>query len=53
MKLTIALFVGALALLVVVSVVIVWLATPQPWPLSPGTLSVMKAALDGQSYVMI
>jgi hypothetical protein len=53
MKLTIALLAGALALLVVVSVVILWLATPQPWPLSPGTLKVKKVAFDGQSYVMI
>jgi cell division septal protein FtsQ len=53
MKLTIALLVGALALLVVVSVVILWLATPQPWPISPGTLTVEKVAFDGQSYVEI
>jgi hypothetical protein len=53
MKLTIALLAGALALLVVVSLVILWLATPQPWPISPGTLKVKKVAFEGQSYVMI
>jgi len=53
MKLTIAVLVSALALLIVVSVVIVWLAAPQPWPLAPGTLNVKKVAFDGQSYVMI
>ncbi|NGO39221.1 hypothetical protein G4L39_07390 [Limisphaera ngatamarikiensis] len=53
MKVTIALLVGALALLVVVSVVILWLAAPQPWPVPPGTLTVKKVAFDGQSYVKI
>lgn len=53
MKLTIALFVAALALLVVVSVVILRLATPQPWPIPPGTLKVKKVSVDGQSYLLI
>jgi hypothetical protein len=53
MKLTIALLVAALALLIVASVVIIRLTTPQPWPIPPGTLKVKKVAVDGQSYILI
>ena len=53
MKLTIAILVAALVLLVVASIVILQLVTPQPWPIPPGTLKAKKVALDDQSYIMI
>jgi hypothetical protein len=53
MKLTIALLVTALALLVVVVILMLWLATPQYWPIPPGTLKAKKVVIEGQAYVMI
>ena len=33
--------------------VLLWVATPKPWPISQGTLKVKKVKMDGQSFVMI
>jgi hypothetical protein len=53
MKLAIVLLVAALALLDVAAAIILWLATPQPWPIPPGTLKAKKVTVDGQSYILI
>jgi len=53
MKLAIPLLVVTLALLVMATVVIIRLATPQPWPIPPGTLKARKVTVDGQSYLLI
>lgn len=42
-----------LALLVVALVAMLWVSTPKPWPVSPGTLKAKKVSVDGHSFMMI
>jgi hypothetical protein len=53
MKTILVVSIGLAVLAIVALTVIICLATPRDWPMTPGTIMARKVTIDGHSFVMI